>query len=216
MQLITTVVPGMMCPSRREGILYPAQGAGQLNVGYAVNVVHTDYACNAGDNTVADATQTGQPGTFAQGGINFTYPPSNGTCVPGAELRLKQIGDGTSKTYLIGEKYLQPELYTTGNDPGDNENAFTGLNWDNARSTSVAGAPCPQPGSPGYPYPCMPPVQDTPGYNNYWIFGSIHAGTFLMVFCDGSVHGIDYGIDAELHRRLGNRQDALFVDTSSL
>ncbi len=143
-KVITTVLPGIMCPSRRENMLYPAAGAGQLNVGYAANVIHTDYACNGGDNTVVDATQTGQPGTFAQGDAGFTYPPSNGTCVPRAELKLRQITDGLSKTYLIGEKYLQPELYTTGNDAGDNENALTGLNWDNARTASTGGAPCPR------------------------------------------------------------------------
>ncbi len=217
-QVITTVVPGIMCPSRRQYALFPAQGSGELNVGSAPLVIHTDYACNAGDNTVVDATQTGQPSTFAQGDGTFWvgYPSSNGTCVPHAELKLRQITDGLSKTYLIGEKYLQPELYTTGSDLGDNEDAFTGLNWDNARTASTGGAPCPLPGSPGYPSPCMPPVQDTPGYNNFWIWGSIHAGVFQMVFADGSVHGIDYTIDAELHRRLSNRQDALVIDTSSL
>jgi prepilin-type processing-associated H-X9-DG protein len=62
----------------------------------------------------------------------------------------------------------------------------------------------------------MPPQQDTPGYNNYWLFGSIHSGVFYMVFCDGSVQSINYAIDPELHRRLANRQDTLVVDTSSL
>ena len=60
------------------------------------------------------------------------------------------------------------------------------------------------------------PLQDTPGLADQYRFGSAHSGAWNAVFCDGSVHAISYSIDAETHRRLGNRLDGQTVDVGSL
>ena len=108
--------------------------------------------------------------------------------------------DGASNTFLAGEKYLNPDWYATGLDIGDNETMYLGHNEDIDRW-----------GGPRYP-----PHQDQAGYGGRMSFGSAHAGSYNAVFCDGSVHAINYTIELETHRRLVHRRDSLPVDASKI
>jgi hypothetical protein len=47
---------------------------------------------------------------------------------------------------------------------------------------------------------------------DYEWFGSAHSAGCYFAMCDGSVQLVSYDIDAEMHRRLGNRHDGLVVD----
>ena len=110
----------------------------------------------------------------------------------GSLIKIADITDGTSNTYLLGEKYLDPDNYANGNDAGDNEDAMMGFNQDIGR----------------WHYAGLPPCQDRPGWGNGVSFGSAHADGFQMAFCDGSVQ-----YDQLQHRRhdrrpLANRKDA--------
>ncbi len=81
-----------------------------------------------------------------------------------------------------------------------------GANGDIDRWVAVSVPP--PPATPTY----VPPAQDVSGNSTWYPFGSAHAIGCYIAFCDGSVQFISYSIDAETHRRLGNRHDGLPVD----
>jgi prepilin-type N-terminal cleavage/methylation domain-containing protein len=118
-----------------------------------------------------------------QSGINFL----------GAEITIREIPDGMSKVYMVGEKYLNPDLYESGGDGdgGDNHSIYQGYDWDINR----------------WAWQDWPPMQDTPGFNSFERFGSAHPGSWHMLFCDGSVQSMPYDIDVLTHMRQANRFD---------
>ena len=195
-----------------------------------------DYSINGGDyftsggvigTTMVGAKWFGDeawggPYTLADGGVppcsqqqltlareTFTQVAQTATGVSycGSLIKLSDITNGTSQTYLLGEKELNPDCYLTGVDGGDNEGAMVGEDEDIVRWTAVLGP------NPSY---YLPPLEDLPGYSastdTGYRFGSAHAAGFNMAMCDGSVRTINYSIDPETHRRLSNRKNELVID----
>ncbi len=162
----------------------------------------SDYAICVGDAFDSDDF-SGPPSYASVDDSRFRWPNVdryNGVCNMQSEIRLGQILDGTSNTYLVGDKYLRPESYdgvgSIGSptyDTGDNETLFTGFNRDFQRSSRFK------------------PLQDRPGPVLPYSFGSDHSGAFNMSMCDGSVRSISYDIDLETHRFLGVRDDGNVV-----
>jgi prepilin-type processing-associated H-X9-DG protein len=110
----------------------------------------------------------------------------------------KDIVDGQSHTILFGEKYVGPDWYMTGDDPGDNECMYSGYDNDNSRTTAYV------------------PRRDHRGVPNQNWFGSVHASACNFVFCDGSVTAISYNVDPTLFKYLGSRADRQPIDMQRL
>jgi prepilin-type processing-associated H-X9-DG protein len=195
--IIKSPIEFINCPSRREARPY---GTAWRNF-HAVNACdyqqgdlagRMDYAANAGSQ--AQNELSGGPGSLEEGLNNFNPTATQLRLYTGvfyltSATKIGKLEDGTSKTYLIGEKYLDPEHYTTGGDPADNENWCTGFNNDNHRTAFNR------------------PMNDQPGLRNTTAFGSAHQATFNMAYADGHVEGIGYDVDLFAHRAAAHRSD---------
>jgi len=150
--------------------------------------------CARNDDTINGGTRI----IDAAGPRNINGPApapavTNGLTGRAYVVRIVEIADGTSSTYLSGEKYINPDHYVDAQDLGDNENASVGSDRDVLRHH-------------------YRPMQDTPGLDYSYSFGSAHSGVFQMAFCDGSVRTISCRIDLITHQRLIDRADGEPVD----
>ncbi len=251
LQLLQTPVSIFNCPTRRSVKLYPrltSAGATPPWLPATYVNVKADYAANAGDaqNSAGD----GFNGTAVWPGSGLTYTQIDGqqqwtntscalvashTGVPApgiwcqsgvifyhSETKFQQITDGTSNTYLVGEKFMEPGQYeqvltspqgstsagsiTNPGGYGDNQSAYDGFEWDNERTTWNTQLNATD-GSNWGPFQ----DRDNIDFPAAYAFGSAHAGGMNMAMCDGSVHSISYDIDPATHRYLSVKNDGQTV-----
>jgi prepilin-type N-terminal cleavage/methylation domain-containing protein/prepilin-type processing-associated H-X9-DG protein len=216
---------GMTCPSRRTANLFPLQNP-TLPYAYCQLPIdvssRTDYAANAGDMFSGEATANPAGIPYSQTNYNtvldFPWQPvwlsrdpvsnspinvtqGTGVVFCRSEISFAKIPDGTSKVYMVGEKYMSTDHYLDGLDEGDNEAGFSGSNEDTLRTTvstlSLNRAVQLEPDQPGQK------IGDDVK------FGSAHSGGINMALCDGSVDFVSFDIDSNLHRLRGHRSDGL-------
>lgn len=203
--IMATPVAAMNCPTRRDSKPYTNYST-TIQGHRATLVARTDYAANAGDHTWSES-YTAEPSSIEQFQSGQYKIPDEmiaqtwtGVCFEFSELSDRMIVDGLSKTYMVGEKYLNPDNYDTGADPSDDWSMVSGHQDDQHR---VSGHIDPNNSSARY----YPPRRDQPGYSGRVEFGSAHASTWQVVLCDGAVKSMTYSIDPEVHRRLCHRED---------
>jgi prepilin-type N-terminal cleavage/methylation domain-containing protein len=196
LKVATTPVPVFHCPSRRSAFPYPVIfGRNEFyNINHPTVLARSDYAANAGD--LAPVLYGSGPRSLQQGdSAEYRWPGEKptGICFRRSQVRKVQTLDGLSKTYLVGEKSLNPKFYESGAARNDDQGLFVGYDRDTIRVTNRR----------------WPPKQDSESDTNDQSFGSAHVGGFHVVLCDGEVRLIAYEIDPEIHRRLGNRADGM-------
>ncbi len=136
-----------------------------------------DYAANSGTSTRHGMPERGRMDRSEVGPI-FTL----------SRIKARQVTDGLSKTYVIGEKYIPPPRQDV---PEGTEHLnqgdvafFSGDSRHNVVRRSSAGFP-----------------EDS---NDFYPgqFGSAHSSLSHFAFLDGSVHPIPHDIDIDLLKKL--------------
>jgi len=211
-----TVLSELYCPTRRPAILYPQLSGRTIggNMDSYTLTSHTDYAGNAGTyagnapNKMSGSSSWWAPPTGTDAvTITITNWPNvnnkasgdfmNGILFWTSTIKTNDVRDGTAHTYLIGEKYMNRDHYLDSSEYADDSPIFGGFDWD------------------FYRWGVNIPRQDQKGYTDYGIFGSAHASTFNMAFCDGAVRSISYDIDQLTNQYLCDRQDGHATDASN-
>jgi len=203
------------CPSRRAPGLYPMNSISYVQRPFLsdtlTEAVRTDYAANGGEDIPNDpvvGVWGFGPGPSESYAAYVAYKkfPSPDYCTgiyfTRSQFNLAEVTDGTSSTYLVGEKYLDPAHYYDGQSLGDDQGPYNSDERDLVRFARSGGT-------------YLRPRQDTPGYNGTWEFGSAHPSGFNMAMCDGSVRLIGYEVEEAIHYRLANRMDGVTVEQGS-
>lgn len=196
-----------VCPSRHS--VAPREVISTINFVKApffsdtLDVIATsDYAINAG----SFFKNFGRgPSTIEQGKTTYRFPDNNklnGLVFAHTTYRIAQITDGTTKTYLMGEKFQEPFRYDA---PGPQDGAE---GYDQGPLVSD------ERDSTRYASESFPPQKDRDLYDSLkttWGFGSTHEGGIFFSFCDGSVQLVNFDIDPLTYSYFGNRQDGIVI-----
>jgi prepilin-type N-terminal cleavage/methylation domain-containing protein len=219
-------VPVFYCPSRRPAqVTYGSESSNNAGDPPGKFVAKTDYAASGGTNSPAE----GRPG-WSQGPSNNDCPDKfpncnwgtnytdenikklfDGVVRPRIPVKLRQVTDGTSKTLLVGEKYLWVQHYgdTTGqvSTCADNNSPYQGYDWDVIRwATARRDTAASWRGDMDY----QPQSDSIPPLNSGGCvvnFGSAHPSVFQVARCDGSVDALTFDVDIEALELLANRHD---------
>ena len=188
--LVVSTLPIYNCPTRQRLATWPNAGGNTFLPGNftPAALFRGDYAANLGSGGY---TLGNSPGSYAAAAAlsdadwDSQYGTSyNGVCFRRSEVTMADIRDGTSCTYLVGEKYLDPDHYYDGVSAADDQGAFVGHDRDVLRQGD-------------------PPAQDRTGLDYQLCFGSAHANVWNVSFCDGSVRQMSYTIDLPTHQKPG-------------
>src|SRR5207302_6910044 len=99
------------------------------------------------------------------------------------------IVDGTSNTFLVGEKHVVLGKFGIGGGSGVGDGSIYNGDPENQHAARIA--------SPSHPLAASP-------HSNYNTnFGSWHQDICQLTMCDGSVKAIKVSIEGQIYRRLG-------------
>ncbi len=218
---LTSPAAVFACPSRGAATLRPLAAAKnplrvtavpQMLTRRPAAVVRGDYAANMGSGASPNHYRSGgSPSSVTSGdmmgdvGWHAGYgPPPDGVIFRRSRIRLRDITDGLTTTYLLGEKYVDPASLATGLSDDDDQCLYSGHDRDVLRVG------------------LEPPSQDRAGFDPVTVtgvagsankfpapiaFGGPHPDTCGMAMADGSVRPVASTIAVAIHRAAASRND---------
>lgn len=185
---IQSPISTFYCPTRRGGRDYPLHPFYQQQFG--PSAARTDYGINGGAVEVASEDP------------RLVEKALDGIWIMGRLTEQQEIRDGTSQTYLVGEKAMDLNHYETGMDFGD-RSPLSGYNATRTSSHSYVR------------YAARSPKQDSAGSClACHDFGSAHFAGWNVAMADGSVQLLSYTQDLAVHRALSSINQGEVIDGS--
>jgi Protein of unknown function (DUF1559) len=136
-------------------------------------------------------------------------------------VKVADITDRTSKTFMIGEKYVRNDNYE-GSFGGSNKNSDDRV-WSDGYDADTMRSSCFTPISDGDSIGWDPVMSRMFGDSGPWPFAGIynvihfgapHPGGINAVNADGSVHSISYDVEVTLFNALGSRNGDETITTT--
>lgn len=210
------------CPSRRGATLKKNSNASDGDA-YLMDYAAAQPGAAINESTNGYWTRAQDPYVIWEMGKdeadwNKTFAPIaryfgvvNRTCYSAA-IGQGQISDGTSNTMMLGEKWLNPVDYSSG-EWYDDRGWTDGWDPDTVRFTAYT----PQPDGTLI---CPPGLTcNNDGDREYYgafRFGAAHQAGFNAIFADGSVRLISFSVEPNLFNFLADRQDGKAWDYAAV
>ncbi|MBJ7346262.1 MAG: DUF1559 domain-containing protein [Gemmataceae bacterium] len=202
----TKEVKSFFCPSYPRTTKVSTSGDGASNASHIPGSC-SDYNPISGsqERYTAPAGATGWVDWRDGSGANGMSKRSPNSSLMG-EFNFNHISDGTSNTFLIGEKHIPVKWFGVGTasalgNGGDGSIYNGDHEWHFCR---VAG--------PSFPLAMSPTdTSGSAGTNYASIFGSYHSGVVQFVFCDASVRSLTPGIATATLALLSQRDDGQVI-----
>lgn len=180
------------------------------------------YVYSVPDNTLYDGVLVRCP--WAWSGTDKTSGKQIGKFLSNVTGLVKpsKVIDGTSKTLVIGEKYVRNDNYD-GPSVGKNRNSDD-RGWSDGFDADIMRSTCFAPVSDGDPIGWAPILTNYfddddstafGGTNVVQHFGSAHTSGINTAFADGAIHHLTYDIDVVIFNALGSRNGEESIDASA-
>ena len=200
-EVLETSLGCFICPSRHEFKALPLGVTDYLNSNFTGSQgAKSDYAANYGTTVM----KIGNAVSYETPDDEIGSPEEpTGVIFDASAVTIGDITDGTTNTYLIGEKFVYSDQYEQAG-PGDKASMYAGI-ADNDSNSNFRSAGLLE--TKEWFLPTQDAAQTEANQGAWRGFGSAHAGSFGMAMCDGSVQRISYEIDGETSARLADRKD---------